>query len=94
MYNRKVEKRTKMEKKEKFYITTPIYYPSGKWHIGTCYTTIICDAIVVYSIIYCIMMHFPWYWIALIILITFPILYFFNKYGFDGLKKMFKKKKE
>ena len=31
--------------KEKFYITTPIYYPSGKWHIGTCYTTIICDAI-------------------------------------------------
>ena len=33
-----------MENK-KFYITTPIYYPSGKWHIGTCYTTIICDAL-------------------------------------------------
>ncbi len=33
-----------MEKK-KYYITTPIYYPSGKWHIGTCYTTIICDAL-------------------------------------------------
>lgn len=31
--------------KKKFYITTPIYYPSGKWHIGTCYTTIICDAL-------------------------------------------------
>lgn len=31
--------------KEKFYITTPIYYPSGKWHIGTCYTTVVCDAI-------------------------------------------------
>lgn len=30
---------------EKFYITTPIYYPSGKWHIGTCYTTVVCDAI-------------------------------------------------
>ena len=30
---------------EKFYITTPIYYPSGKWHIGTCYTTIVCDAL-------------------------------------------------
>ncbi|MEG1608833.1 MAG: class I tRNA ligase family protein, partial [Clostridia bacterium] len=30
---------------EKYYITTPIYYPSGKWHIGTCYTTIICDAL-------------------------------------------------
>lgn len=38
-----------MEKKEKFYITTPIYYPSGKWHIGTCYTTIICDAIARYK---------------------------------------------
>ena len=28
-----------------FYITTPIYYPSGNWHIGTCYTTVVCDAI-------------------------------------------------
>lgn len=28
-----------------FYITTPIYYPSGKFHIGHCYTTIIADAI-------------------------------------------------
>ena len=33
-----------MENK-KFYITTPIYYPSGTWHIGTCYTTVVCDAI-------------------------------------------------
>ena len=31
--------------KEKFYITTPIYYPSGNWHLGHCYTTVICDAI-------------------------------------------------
>ncbi|MGB4033263.1 MAG: class I tRNA ligase family protein, partial [Christensenellales bacterium] len=31
--------------KEKFYITTPIYYPSGKWHLGTCYTTVVCDAL-------------------------------------------------
>lgn len=30
---------------QKYYITTPIYYPSGKWHLGTCYTTVICDAI-------------------------------------------------
>ncbi|MBO5851179.1 MAG: methionine--tRNA ligase, partial [Clostridia bacterium] len=29
----------------KFYITTPIYYPSGNWHIGHCYTTVICDAL-------------------------------------------------
>lgn len=31
--------------REKFYITTPIYFPSGKWHIGTCYTTVVCDVI-------------------------------------------------
>ena len=37
-----------MEKK-KFYITTPIYYPSGKWYIGTCYTTIISDALARYK---------------------------------------------
>lgn len=31
--------------KEKFYITTPIYYPSRKFTLGNCYTTVICDAI-------------------------------------------------
>ena len=30
---------------KKYYITTPIYYPSGKWHLGTCYTTVVCDAL-------------------------------------------------
>ncbi len=33
-----------MEKK-KFYITTPIYYPSGKFHIGTAYATTLTDCI-------------------------------------------------
>ncbi len=37
-----------MEKK-KFYITTPIYYPSANFHIGHCYTTIIADAIARYK---------------------------------------------
>ena len=32
-------------KNKKYYITTPIYYPSGNWHIGHCYTTVICDAL-------------------------------------------------
>lgn len=31
--------------KEKFYITTPIYYPSGKFHIGTAYTTVLADTL-------------------------------------------------
>ena len=30
---------------EKFYITTPIYYPSGKFHIGTAYTTALANTI-------------------------------------------------
>ena len=31
--------------KKPFYITTPIYYPSGNPHIGHCYTTVACDSI-------------------------------------------------
>ncbi len=30
---------------EKYFITTPIYYPSGNPHIGHCYTTVACDTI-------------------------------------------------
>jgi methionyl-tRNA synthetase len=36
--------RTKMSKKKTFYITTPIYYPSDKLHIGHSYTTVAADA--------------------------------------------------
>ena len=32
-----------------FYITTPIYYPSGNLHIGNVYTTLLCDAIARYK---------------------------------------------
>ena len=31
--------------KEKYYITTPIYYPSGKYHIGTAYTEVLTDTL-------------------------------------------------
>ncbi len=34
--------------RKKFYITTPIYYPSGNPHIGHCYTTVACDSIARY----------------------------------------------
>ena len=37
-----------MEKKT-YYITTPIYYPSGKFHIGTAYTTVLGDTIARYK---------------------------------------------
>ncbi|MGF9978729.1 methionine--tRNA ligase [Viridibacillus arvi] len=35
--------------KKTFYITTPIYYPSGKFHIGTAYTTVASDTIARYK---------------------------------------------
>lgn len=33
-----------MKNKPTYYITTPIYYPSGHWHLGHTYTTVACDA--------------------------------------------------
>ncbi|MGX7060254.1 methionine--tRNA ligase [Vagococcus humatus] len=38
-----------MTEKGTFYITTPIYYPSGRLHIGSSYTTIACDAMARYK---------------------------------------------
>ncbi len=38
-----------MEKNKKYYITTPIYYPSGDFHIGTCYCTLMADTIARYK---------------------------------------------
>lgn len=32
-----------------FYITTPIYFPSGKWHLGSAYTTVLADSIARYK---------------------------------------------
>ena len=40
---------SQIENKEKYYITTPIYYPSGNPHIGHCYTTVACDTIARYK---------------------------------------------
>ena len=38
-----------MSNKGKFYITTPIYYPSDKLHIGHSYTTVAADALARYK---------------------------------------------
>lgn len=38
-----------MSEKKTFYITTPIYYPSGKLHIGNSYTTVACDVMARYK---------------------------------------------
>ena len=34
-----------MSENKKFYVTTPIYYPSGRFHIGTAYTTVLANTI-------------------------------------------------
>lgn len=39
----------RMADKKTFYVTTPIYYPSGRLHIGNSYTTIACDALARYK---------------------------------------------
>lgn len=38
-----------MENNKKYYITTPIYYPSGDFHVGTCYCTIMADILARYK---------------------------------------------
>lgn len=38
-----------MTENKTFYITTPIYYPSGRLHMGTAYTTIACDVLARYK---------------------------------------------
>ena len=35
--------------KDTFYVTTPIYYPSGKFHIGTAYSTVVADSLKRYN---------------------------------------------
>ena len=41
--------------KKRYYLTTPIYYPNGKFHIGTAYTTIfvgICTILTADSVLF------------------------------------------
>ena len=43
------EERRRVAEKPTYYITTPIYYPSGKLHIGNSYTTVACDVLARYK---------------------------------------------
>ena len=42
-------RRKNMDNEKKFYITTPLYYPSDKLHIGHAYTTVAADALARYK---------------------------------------------
>jgi methionyl-tRNA synthetase len=37
------------QKMSKFYLTTPLYYPNARLHVGSAYTTIVCDVIARYK---------------------------------------------
>src|SRR5216684_6388196 len=39
----------KLSDKKKFYLTTPIYYANSRPHVGSAYTTIVCDVIARYK---------------------------------------------
>ena len=47
--NKKERRYIMAKEKNTFYITTPIYYPSGKLHIGHSYTTVATDAMARYK---------------------------------------------
>ena len=49
-----------MMEKKRFYITTPIYYPSGDPHIGHAYCTTLCDVFARYKR----MRHFEVYFLT------------------------------
>ena len=46
--------------KPTYYITTPIYYPSGKLHIGHSYCTVACDTMARYKRLRGYDVRFPW----------------------------------
>ncbi|MCL2676229.1 MAG: methionine--tRNA ligase [Firmicutes bacterium] len=46
---KKTIEKSQKQAENKYYITTPLYYPSGKWHLGHSYTTVCCDAIARYK---------------------------------------------
>ena len=35
--------------KQKYYVTTPIYYASGELHVGHCFCTVLADALARYK---------------------------------------------
>ncbi|GFR34461.1 hypothetical protein TCEA9_02730 [Thermobrachium celere] len=45
LYTQIKKKGEKRMENKRFYITTPIYYPSDKLHIGNTYTTVAADAL-------------------------------------------------
>ena len=44
-WRQKLTGKEETELKEKYYVTTPIYYPSSDLHIGHTYTTVAADTL-------------------------------------------------
>src|SRR5271168_4661650 len=47
--NRSMDQPISSQDKPKFYLTTPIYYANSRPHVGSAYTTIVCDVIARYK---------------------------------------------
>lgn len=57
--------------------------------------TLIADLVVAYSIYFIIVTpEIPWLWVMPVMLVTFPVLYFFNKSSIDCIKEVWLKKKK
>lgn len=57
--------------------------------------TLIADLVVAYSIYFIIVTpEIPWLWVIPVVLVTFPVLYFFNKGSIDCIKEVWLKKKK
>ena len=79
-----------MCQKKPYYITTPIYYPSGNPHIGHCYTTVACDSIARYRRMQGLsLIHIFFKDNALFVMLTARDLYDYtgiNSFALDGNK--------
>lgn len=61
----------------------------------TPFLTLVADVAVIYSIYFIIVTpSIPWLWVIPVIIITAPVLYFFNKASIDCIKNVWFKKKE
>lgn len=51
--------------------------------------TLIADLIVIYSVTYILASDIPWWWSLVVLLVTGPVLYIFNKYSFISVREIF-----
>lgn len=51
--------------------------------------TLVADLVVIYSVTYILASDIPWWWSLVVLLVTGPVLYIFNKYSFISVREIF-----